>query len=68
MTWTDGGLLMATVTFDHVYKKYGDVTAVSDFNLEIGDGEFMVFVGPSGCVSTKTTTLAAISPFTTGEM
>jgi multiple sugar transport system ATP-binding protein len=50
---------MATVTFDHVYKKYGDVTAVSDFNLEIGDGEFMVFVGPSGCG--KTTSLRMIA-------
>ncbi|MDP2350422.1 MAG: sn-glycerol-3-phosphate ABC transporter ATP-binding protein UgpC [Chloroflexota bacterium] len=50
---------MATVTFDHVYKKFGDVTAVSDFNLEIGDGEFMVFVGPSGCG--KTTSLRMIA-------
>jgi multiple sugar transport system ATP-binding protein len=50
---------MATVTFDHVYKKYGDVTAVADFNLEIGDGEFMVFVGPSGCG--KTTSLRMIA-------
>jgi multiple sugar transport system ATP-binding protein len=50
---------MATVTFDHIYKKYGDVTAVSDFNLEIGDGEFMVLVGPSGCG--KTTSLRMIA-------
>ncbi len=50
---------MATVTFDHVYKRYGDVIAVSDFNLEIGDGEFMVFVGPSGCG--KTTSLRMIA-------
>ena len=50
---------MASVTFDHVYKKYGDVTAVSDFNLEIQDGEFMVFVGPSGCG--KTTSLRMIA-------
>ena len=50
---------MATVTFDHVYKKYGDVTAVSDLNLEIGDGEFMVLVGPSGCG--KTTSLRMIA-------
>ncbi len=50
---------MATVTFDHVYKRYGEVTAVSDFNLEIGDGEFMVLVGPSGCG--KTTSLRMIA-------
>jgi len=50
---------MATVTFDHVTKKYGDVVAVDDFNLEIQDGEFMVFVGPSGCG--KTTSLRMIA-------
>ncbi len=50
---------MATVTFDHVYKKYGDVIAVSDLNLEINDGEFMVLVGPSGCG--KTTSLRMIA-------
>ena len=50
---------MATVTFDHVTKKYGDVTAVNDLNLEIQDGEFMVLVGPSGCG--KTTSLRMIA-------
>ena len=50
---------MATVTFDHVTKKYGDVTAVDDLNLEIQDGEFMVLVGPSGCG--KTTSLRMIA-------
>jgi len=50
---------MATVTFDHVYKRFGDVTAVADLNLEIGDGEFMVLVGPSGCG--KTTSLRMIA-------
>jgi multiple sugar transport system ATP-binding protein len=50
---------MATVTFDHVTKRYGDVTAVDDFNLEIADGEFMVLVGPSGCG--KTTNLRMIA-------
>ena len=50
---------MATVTFDHVTKKYGDVIAVNDLNLEIGDGEFMVLVGPSGCG--KTTSLRMIA-------
>src|SRR2546425_12305399 len=50
---------MATVTFDHVSKRYGDVIAVNDLNLEIGDGEFMVLVGPSGCG--KTTALRMIA-------
>jgi multiple sugar transport system ATP-binding protein len=59
MTWTGWRFLMATVTFDHVFKKYGDVIAVSDLNLEINDGEFMVLVGPSGCG--KTTSLRMIA-------
>ncbi len=50
---------MATVTFEHVTKKYGDVTAVDDLDLEIRDGEFMVLVGPSGCG--KTTSLRMIA-------
>ncbi|MFN8619976.1 MAG: sn-glycerol-3-phosphate ABC transporter ATP-binding protein UgpC [Chloroflexota bacterium] len=50
---------MATVTFDHVWKKYGEVVAVNDLNLEIKDGEFMVLVGPSGCG--KTTSLRMIA-------
>jgi multiple sugar transport system ATP-binding protein len=50
---------MATVTFDHVWKKYGDVVAVNDLNLDIQDGEFLVLVGPSGCG--KTTSLRMIA-------
>jgi multiple sugar transport system ATP-binding protein len=50
---------MATVTFDHVTKRFGDVVAVHDLNLEIRDGEFMVLVGPSGCG--KTTSLRMIA-------
>jgi multiple sugar transport system ATP-binding protein len=50
---------MATVTFDHIVKDYGDVKVVKDFNLEIADGEFMVLVGPSGCG--KTTALRMVA-------
>jgi multiple sugar transport system ATP-binding protein len=50
---------MATVTFDHVWKRYGDVVAVNDFNLDIQDEEFLVLVGPSGCG--KTTALRMIA-------
>jgi multiple sugar transport system ATP-binding protein len=50
---------MATVTFDHVWKKFGEVVAVKDLALEIRDGEFMVLVGPSGCG--KTTSLRMIA-------
>ncbi len=51
---------MATVTFDHLIKRYGgDVLAVNDLNLEINDGEFLVLVGPSGCG--KTTALRCVA-------
>src|SRR5512144_3047897 len=50
---------MATVTFDHVWKRFGDFAAVKDLQLEIQDGEFMVLVGPSGCG--KTTSLRMIA-------
>jgi multiple sugar transport system ATP-binding protein len=50
---------MATVTFDHVWKRYGDVVAVKELNLEIQESEFMVLVGPSGCG--KTTSLRMIA-------
>ena len=42
---------MASVTYSHVYRRWGDVVAVNDFNLDVADKEFMVFVGPSGSVS-----------------
>jgi multiple sugar transport system ATP-binding protein len=50
---------MADVTFDHVYKRFEGTTAVSDFNLEIDDKEFLVLVGPSGCG--KSTTLRMLA-------
>jgi multiple sugar transport system ATP-binding protein len=50
---------MATVTFDNVWKRYGEFAAVKELNLEIQDGEFMVLVGPSGCG--KTTSLRMIA-------
>ena len=50
---------MANVTFDHVWKRYGDVVAVKDLSLDIQDEEFLVLVGPSGCG--KTTALRMIA-------
>ena len=50
---------MASVTFDHVYKRFGDVVAVDDMNIEIEDKEFLVLVGPSGCGKTTALRLLA---------
>ena len=50
---------MASVTFEHVYKRFGDVTAVNDLNIEVEDKEFLVFVGPSGCGKTTSLRLLA---------
>jgi len=51
---------MAPVTFSSVGKVYGDGTrAVDNFDLEVADGEFVVFVGPSGCG--KTTALRMVA-------
>src|ERR1700733_7816534 len=51
---------MASIHFDGVSKVYGDGTcAVNTLALEIGEGEFMVFVGPSGCG--KTTALRMVA-------
>jgi multiple sugar transport system ATP-binding protein len=51
---------MAGIRLEHIYKHYSDtVTAVKDFNLNIEDREFVVFVGPSGCG--KSTTLRMVA-------
>lgn len=50
---------MASVTYEHVYKRFGDVVAVNDLNIEIVDKEFLVLVGPSGCG--KTTALRCLA-------
>jgi multiple sugar transport system ATP-binding protein len=50
---------MANVVLKHLSKRFGDVVAVNDVNLEIADREFVVLVGPSGCG--KTTTLRMVA-------
>ena len=61
---------MASVSLKHIYKKYpGGVTAVSDFNLEIKDKEFLVLVGTSGCgKSTTLRMIAGLEEITEGEL
>ena len=60
---------MAEVRIEHVFKRFGAVTAVNDFDLVVKDGEFVSILGPSGCG--KTTTLRMIAGFeraTEGEI
>ena len=61
---------MATVRLTGVYKVYGkDSVAVSDFNLDIRDKEFIVFVGPSGCgKSTTLRMVAGLEDITAGKV
>lgn len=50
-------------------RRHGDFTAVKDFNMEISDGEFIVFVGPSGCgKSTTLRMIAGLEPISAGEL
>ncbi|MEN6522798.1 MAG: ATP-binding cassette domain-containing protein, partial [Anaerolineaceae bacterium] len=50
---------MASVSYNHVTKKFGDFTALNDLNIAIEDKEFLVLVGPSGCG--KTTALRCLA-------
>ena len=60
---------MASVTFDHVVKKFGDVIAVNDLSFTIDDKEFLVLVGPSGCgKTTALRSLAGLEEITSGEI
>jgi spermidine/putrescine transport system ATP-binding protein len=52
---------MSSVVLERLSKRFGDVEAVRELTLEIGDGEFFSLLGPSGCG--KTTTLRLIAGF-----
>ena len=50
---------MASVTYEHVTKRFGDVVAVNDLDIHVEDKEFLVLLGPSGCGKTTTLRLLA---------
>jgi multiple sugar transport system ATP-binding protein len=60
---------MASVTYEHVSKKFGDVVAVNDLDLAVQDKEFLVLVGPSGCgKTTALRLLAGLEEITEGRI
>ncbi len=61
---------MANLSLKHIYKVYPNgAKAVNDFNMEIADKEFIVFVGPSGCgKSTTLRMIAGLEDITAGEL
>jgi ABC-type sugar transport system ATPase subunit len=60
---------MATITFDHVTKRFDETTAVADLSIEVADGEFLVLVGPSGCgKTTALRMLAGLEDITSGRI
>ncbi|MGW8225457.1 MAG: ABC transporter ATP-binding protein [Anaerolineales bacterium] len=60
---------MASVTYDHVTKRFGDVRAVNNLDIQIEDKEFLVLVGPSGCgKSTALRCLAGLEDITEGQI
>ena len=62
---------MAEIKLEHIYKRYpgNDEDSVTDFNLDIKDNEFIVFVGPSGCgKSTTLRMIAGLEDITKGDL
>ena len=63
-------VIMANLTFKNIGKIYpGGVRAVSNFNLDIKDEEFIIFIGPSGCgKSTVLRMIAGLEDISEGEL
>jgi len=60
---------MGRIVLDKVKKSFGDVTVIPPLDLEINDGEFVVFVGPSGCgKSTLLRLIAGLEDVSDGEI
>lgn len=60
---------MASLTLDTITKSFGQLEILHGIDLDIADGEFVVFVGPSGCgKSTLLRVIAGLEPATGGTI
>jgi multiple sugar transport system ATP-binding protein len=60
---------MATLELSHIVKSFDKTTVIQGVNLQVKDGEFVVFVGPSGCgKSTLLRIIAGLETATTGDI
>ncbi|MCB1379033.1 MAG: ATP-binding cassette domain-containing protein [Alphaproteobacteria bacterium] len=60
---------MAKVSFRNVWKKYGNMPAVKDLNIECPDGSFLSILGPSGCGKSSTMRMVAgLEHITSGQI
>ncbi len=60
---------MPSVTFEHVFKRFGEAVVIDDFHLQVADGELLVLVGGSGSgKSTILRMLAGLEEVTTGTI
>src|SRR5213594_2312098 len=60
---------MASIKYDHVWKRFGEVSVLKDLDLDVNDQEFLVLVGPSGCgKTTALRCLAGLEEITGGDI
>ncbi|ELE1962277.1 sn-glycerol-3-phosphate ABC transporter ATP-binding protein UgpC [Vibrio vulnificus] len=60
---------MAQVTLENIKKSFGTTDVIKNVNLDIKDGEFVVFVGPSGCgKSTLLRMIAGLEDISSGDL
>ncbi len=60
---------MGQVSLHGIHKRYGDIAVIKGIDLEVKDGEFLVFVGPSGCgKSTMLRMIAGLEDISEGEL
>jgi len=60
---------MASVKYEHITKRWGNVVGINDLSIDVEDKEFVVYVGPSGCgKSTALRLLAGLESITEGKI